>query len=634
MTNQVRLYKNTGFDSVNIPDNVNLLNQCEYIDVDAIWTYQNQELATIRIKTNFGDVYAVDYARIGPILPGTIYFNSYYFVTSVIMLNPTTAELTLQIDAISTIGVEKIYNSILSGWCNRRCVVDDTLFNNIIDEDFTPTQPLEHDEQIIKLSNTGILCIVSTIDLDKIDNLAEVYKASLESAELNVVVPTVPVIDFNYTKIIIDYQGLEIERELVGKRLYLIDTVNDTEEILNKYQKALRDVWSLGLSDAISAIYYLPIGTLGTLEFNYNLEYMETETQTSALKFLKIFGGSVPVNKIPFKWNIEIKNNKVFATKYNNYRLISCVSGNEAIYYAGDIYNKIDESEYPNIAVNLDGSDNGTVYAKPEYIKGVDLSQSSQPYEIFRDAVTGGSWIPFNYNNPRPKGIIKTLNELNYTNAFAGLNELGNILGSASRVAINTMPTGKNLYEKTISPYDPGTPGLVSQQQLQMGAFDSVQPITSQTVIPANIPIISGLANLAGSLYNSKVNKIGRNINASNQLVQTPQTWFPIDETMSLFIGNSFYIIRERLSDSDSKKFDRYLTMFGYSVNEPLTRECFMGRQYFNYIECSDLTLGVIQNIPLRLKELAIEQLENGIRIWHTLVNPSAYNNNPIVPVG
>lgn len=618
-----RLYLDTGFSYENIPDSASLLNNpnVKFIDVDAVWLYQNQEQGVIRVKSTFDNIYPVDYCRIGS--------SSYYFVTNVTMINPNTAELSLVIDAITTIGLNNITDNLAGGWCTRRCVTDDTLFNNCIDEDFVPTQSLENDTQDIKISNNGILAIVSSIDLSKVGELlSQGYKNSIESTSVDVSVPTVPAINFKYTKITIDYQGLKLTRELVGKRMYLVGiTDGDTQD--NMLIDALTTVWSLGLFDAIAGIYYLPIGEEGT---GSNFTYDATLNIGDGLFWiseLTVHGGFFKLDRIPFKWNTpNVKNNKVFATKYNTYRLISMVSGNEANYYAGDIYDNLNNPDAPNIAINIDGSDNGTTYAKPEYIRGVDLSQTSKKFEIMRDAVTGGDWVSLNYNQARPKGIIKTLNSLNLSRANTVLNIPSKILPNLS---LPNLSKNGNIYESMTMPYYPSS-SLVSQQQIAGGAIDQVSPITGYNYF--GNPRIGSFGNVVGAISGLKDSGAGLLANSqeiANAFIQSPETWFPIDNTLSLFYGNSYYVIRERLSDEDTLKFDKYLTMYGYKVNEPLTKECFYGRQYFNYIKADCINIKTINRVPLRLKQIAIEQLQGGIRIWHTLVNSNAYNNNPIV---
>lgn len=631
----VRLFKNTGFNADNIPDNASLLNDdnISKVDVDAVWLYQNQNVGKIRIKTNFTDIYSVDYCRIGSV--GNNQTFTYYFVSNIVMVNPVTAELDLQIDAITTIGLSNIANNILSGWCRRRCVTDDTLFSNCIDEDFIPTEPIKSDTYFIDVPKDGRLVAVSTIDLDKIDYVCELYKSSLESTSVDVAVPSVPVINSDYTKVRIMYKNLYVERELVGKRMYDLTRGDD---YIVKYQKAIRTVWSLGLQDAIVGIYYLPVGSLDSGFLNninyFNGRYGTSADDNTAISLQFITGAKI--DTIDFKWNTTAKNNKVFSTRFNKLKLMSVSSGNSADYLASEIYNNTDKAEF---VVTLDPSENGTTRCKPKYIRGVDLDTTTNQFELFRDTVTGSNWVSANINMQLPKGIAKTLNSLNIDETAGTLGSAGSGLKSLFGLGLPNLEKNGNLYESFTMPYYPST-SLVSQEQVYSGALDQVSPITKYNYI-GNPKITFGQnSGFISTTFNSLINKQRRNLSRANLYMQTPETWFPIDDNISNYIGNSYYVVRERLSDKDTQKFDRFLTMYGYAVNEPLTKDCFYGRQYFNYIECEDLTLGKlnvgsqqgnIQECPLRLKQIAIDMLQGGVRIWHTIVNINAFNNNPIV---
>ena len=68
--------------------------------------------------------------------------------------------------------------------------------------------------------------------------------------------------------------------------------------------------------------------------------------------------------------------------------------------------------------------------------------------------------------------------------------------------------------------------------------------------------------------------------------------------------------------------------MYGYAQSKPLEKSDFTNRRYFNYVQADGVNVG--GNIGLRIREMIAQQLSGGVRIWHTLPNPSYYNNNPI----
>ena len=104
------------------------------------------------------------------------------------------------------------------------------------------------------------------------------------------------------------------------------------------------------------------------------------------------------------------------------------------------------------------------------------------------------------------------------------------------------------------------------------------------------------------------------------------------------YVGNKFFLVRHRLSDADTIRYDKYLTAYGYSTSEPLTAECFTCRQYFNYVRATDVNIEFKSGTPnfgLRTRQQIANQLNAGVRIWHVLPNSetgrSAFDNNPII---
>ena len=74
MESSVRLYKNTNFDLTNRPDNPNLLNSFDFLDVPFIYVKQNINLSRIKIEKTINELLNIDYCRIADV---------YYFVRSI-----------------------------------------------------------------------------------------------------------------------------------------------------------------------------------------------------------------------------------------------------------------------------------------------------------------------------------------------------------------------------------------------------------------------------------------------------------------------------------------------------------------------------------------------------------------------
>lgn len=87
---------------------------------------------------------------------------------------------------------------------------------------------------------------------------------------------------------------------------------------------------------------------------------------------------------------------------------------------------------------------------------------------------------------------------------------------------------------------------------------------------------------------------------------------------------NSFYNIFSIYSENDIKAFDRFLTLYGYKVNNKvLTDEDFYSRPSFNFIRANDIAIQSNYH-SMRLVNEVRDQLKAGIRIWHEMPNSEA----------
>lgn len=609
----VRLYKNTGFDLNNIPDSYSLLQSCSHFDCDAVWIYQDKINGTIRVKGTYGDMLAVDYLTFSIQSSG---YSSCYFVTNVTMLNPSTAELSLQLDAVTTIGLNLISSNLAGGWCTRRHVNDDTLFSNNIEEGFIPAEPLEIDYKQMGITNgLGVTVIASTVDLDKIGLVAKSFNDPLN--ELTVTVPQLPTNSIGtIINITPSINSKEYSKEIPNTTLYIY---NRNPEY---YSAALALIWSLGMVDSISAIYRCPGFSNEQYKPSIDEDVYKNVLPNSTSTNLNSGGliwGTVdfsPVSTdsgIPQKWSSLAKNNKVFSDQFNNITVMSFSSGDSLDFNASDI--KTNDNNF-QFYYWYDPAPNGKSYIRPKNFQGLTGTNN----DIFFQIISGSIW-PNNqvlFLNREGWNITKKLRGLElqqqgYDSFFNLLSAIGNV----AKMPLNTSVT--NLKQTPMySGLDFSNPD---------------NPVATYETLNYSFPKTSlGVVNNAQHGLSMGLKHRDSAINyAVNTGITSPTIKFPIDNSLIELIGNGFNILRTRLSVNDTNRFDRYLTEFGYAVNEPITSDVFSGRQYFNYVKCSDLSIAPITNIPSYIIDEAINHLESGVRIWHTLVNKAAYNNNPIV---
>ena len=112
----VRVWSNTGFNSINIPDSPSLLDSLPSATYPALDLLQNRFLTSIRIRATFDQVKNADFCKLG---------DFYYFVDGVTMTSGDVAVLGLIPDFITSAGgVGSL--SILDGVTSRVHVTDDT----------------------------------------------------------------------------------------------------------------------------------------------------------------------------------------------------------------------------------------------------------------------------------------------------------------------------------------------------------------------------------------------------------------------------------------------------------------------------------------------------------------------------
>lgn len=544
----VTLYKNTGYDSKNVPDAGTRLSSGK--TVPAVWLYQNYPLSTIRIKYTWDDIQGVDYVKLN---------DAYYFVDGIKMINENTCELAISYDALTTVGISNI--TFNGGWCTRRHVESDEMLEWSIPEDFSPNDDGVVEYESIDFAGDSKTFVASTVGLSW-DNLYTIAKTYEDATTKQIVtVPQVPPPSYK-TEFRINTPSVRYDKEVPGVTLYDFDAVYE--------QLAL--VRSLGLDDCLVGCYNIPrdlivTATQGTGE----IRFIEGKIQgkTSALKFA---------------WSSKVKNNKVFSGQFNKYLVCSMASGDKTEYEASNI--GLNNAEAPTFLVLVDPAPEGKTYLAPSVFQGTEHSSK----DIFMSVTEGAQWqsTPILYR--KTSGSSTEMANYNYQYDMARLDFITQQAQIAASMA-------GNLAGKYIDP--------------AALAGDAIQGLTGMY------------------RYNRTTNINNLNFLASQ--LKAPEMKFPRTANMQDYIGNGFLISRTRLSDADTERYDKYLTMYGYRVNEPLTKSAFTCRKYFNYVECSDLSITIPSKYPLIVRQMIIDTLTSGVRIWHKKPSSSYFTNNPIV---
>lgn len=588
MAYTVSLYYNTGFDSVNIPDSPALLEQVDKLDFDALNILQNQELGSIRIKATFEQVKNADYCRIGEM---------YYYINSVTMLNANTCELSLHCDYISSLGGVSMI-SIDSGWLTRAHVDDDALFKWTIPEDFVPNESLQINQSsdLIDYSgSTDKILIQSTVNLPSLKDVDTELKAltfTSGTTEDAMYIPYCPPVLYETTVGMVwgdPASGTGIKSTTTPKSVLFL---GENEANI----KGLSVLRSISAESSILAQYVIPSVFINS---SYStVSDFGSYTSLISNKF------SHNITSLPFVYDSEIKNKKCFCGEYNKYILFSNVSGNKTESLPEDICGG--GLGYPLISSSSDLRPNGSPFAWFTYNRGIlDYDLQNAVYGLpWQDAPlvytskSGSNLDRYNFLSSMYKQNVNFNSYL----AGAGVGALGSALSSATSTNFSTQQGGYNFLGSARESIGNGGFGYVNQGlNLGLNSFNYEMDRSKQT---------------QQFLF--------------NQAYQAPEIQFPRQEGLRDFIGNNFKVYRLRLSYNDLRRFDKYLTAFGYKLNEIFDKKYFTTRQKFNYIEASSVQLSTVNASPLRLRIGAENQLTGGVRVWHVIPNLEAFNENPI----
>ena len=603
MEAKVTIYWGTGIDPQKIPYNINsYLAGRDRLSVSAVWTLQTKDLAKLRldavaIKSAGQEIMDADYLTVE---------NDCYFIGEIIMLSEMTAELTLIPDYIDSLGGLSVLAGKISGWDSRAHVAlaDDKLFSNVIEEPFTPSAPLEitgYEKLTGDDTTWGTTVVAANVDLTKIvKNEALEYKtASGETAIIPQLqpVPSAGTAEENKVAECFSYMELPV----AGGKKRVIPATACFPFRSTGIQKGIQTARSLGMEDTITAEYVLP-DYWGTATLGVEDEETLTAVFTSLHGVKKEL---VPTNsKLTLAVPGTYKNKKV-SSKMNEFVLMSMCSGDKQMFDAQDLRN---ESGKPKFIAFSDPAPDGRPYCQPKYYEGGTCPD-------FAHAVQGATWqnAPLVYSQASGSAISTA----EYAMKMANLSDN---YGTQKRTqALEMTQSGLNLAKDTI--------GTLTNDSI----LDELNPVKQAgEIAQAGIGIASGTIGMVNQgLKNAQANRNAEyQMNATRlaynigQRVVVPEIRFPQATSLQNYIGNGFYLYRICMSEADCKRFDKFLTMYGYAQDKPFEASDLTNRSSFNYIRMSDVQIANTGNthMPRRYILGAEAQLSHGVRVWHVAI--------------
>lgn len=623
----VRIYKNTGLNAVNIVDKPSLLNdssQFEFDSVQALDILQNIHLATIKVKSTWQNIKDVDYCRIGNQQDG--YF--YYFVDGVRMCAVDVAELNLIPDFITSAGgIDNV--EILDGIVTRCHVSSDNYGEwNIEDEFLTPSQPLLLDTHQINFGTSSQVVIESSLDLGAMASVGA-SDAYIDSEDESVQVP------------ITITNKATTQYEMNGQ------TGSETETTLTPVNNVIRAginrCRSLGVESAVRAQVVYP-NSLVSFQTAYERALPKSEATGGGVDISNegariadaYFGAKYLLSEhYPngVEWTVITRAYSSFVDNATSLQYEYQNVNNKRVLYGSLNRVGILTTAGNRLESNPEETRSGDTYIT---IRSVgDPHPTGAPYHRFKTMNGNSSTSAFFMN--AVKGLNWKQIPLMYSEKSGNALDAINFQNSREQadLTFNTSPSGLAYKAFNALTGDKGQAGALTMGGAM--ATGALAGVGGGAFIGGGIGAVIG--GIGGALTGALAT--GRTVDAYNltrkqemqqfaiqQHVTSPDINISYDgEAFRDFYGETVIVYRYRPTPSDINRLDTILTMYGYKVNIAGKDAPTNNRQYFNYL-MGNLTIG--GNIPKWLADGITMQVANGVRIWHVKPSSNYYNNNPI----
>lgn len=600
MAYSVKCYFYTGFNAVNIPDSPDLLSKFRNTTLPAIDLLQPAGLSQVYVKTTWETISGVDYCQIG---------DEYYSVGTPQMVAEDVALLSLVPDMLTTLGGpgKLVY---LDGITERHTTASDNLFEYTQEDEYmTPQQPLvlEVSNNMLFAGNTSShTAVESTIDLVKLGSQFDeegnfngtgitFEDTSTAHSGESVTVP--------YTEGVgarTNYQlGSQASNSVLSPNTRLYEASEDHPLVM----RALAAVRSLGIESALISQVAYPdefvqsvIGSDG----QYSSTVGKDLTESTGLKF---------------NYNETVKNKRLLCGQYCKYGLLSA-SGASGEYLPEQIS---EDDSAPSVRCLSDPRPDGKPYFRFTNYEG----NSNTDTGFFISCISGMQWqnVPLTYT--APSGSY--MNEINFRNdaKIAGNQQVYNQRQAVVDTIQGAVSGGLNAAASIAGIAGIGTvanPG--SAVAAGIGAANTI----------FNTAVDTG-QSIAAIVHSKTQYEMARNKELQNfqisQNVVAPDVLFPFNANIIRdFIGNGVIAYRYHYSGADATRIDKILTMYGYKDSVALTPDLFSNRTNFDYVRAFGVSIGTT-TVAMWRKEVATEQLNAGVRVWHVAPNPSYYSDNP-----
>ena len=668
-TYNVRCYYNTGFNAVNIPSSPDVLKQFTPHTFPALEVLQDLGLSEIKIKATWGQAQEIDYICLytPTTVEGQVEKAVYYIVTGIPeMVATDVAKLPVVCDYYNTAGGIN-YIDILDGITSRVTVSKDvpkTGWNPTSSEDYlygedpllAPSGPLNLATKWERVYSTDYHSYIeTTLDLVQTDltNIGKVYYESEAEGETlgQTVTPRVTVSDLTTTLVdakLGNTAGTYINPET---RIYQVDDeytgwVGDPDATArNSIGAGIATARSLRVEDAVLNKVIIPVDAVEVTKAyqNWSRTYKDGTSKRRTDQQITYMKGvakkvAVEFNSDYSEYGLTVHNNRLLYGSYTPIGMMT-TAGNK-------VELNMEQVSVGNGTVNIRSYTDPSLGGCPYYMfERTDISPRTtigdDEVGMFSQAVSGLTWKQAPLKFSETKGSLLNAIELRNSRMIADTSAANFVRSNDYAQSVNALNTLMSSVNSVTS--------------MNSGAMNAIND-RSLSVLGMNRGVASSIGEnyggVVGSLTQGFVNDIGLDVQRQNaeasylaakgaeltqyavtQNVFVPEIKFPYNSTFfrDLF-GEGILLYRYKYSKADVKRIDKLLTMYGYKVTKQLEKKDFSSRKYFNYIECSSLSVQAKGNYnTIAVSDGISKQLQVGTRLWHVKPDSSHYTNNPIV---
>lgn len=606
----ITLFLDTGFTDDNFPDSPTLLGQG--IQSDAQDLVQIFGLNSLRVFCNENTACRCDYIGIGSDTDTV-----YYRVSGYRMLDAGTAELAISLDMLLTIGgisafASDGYVQFLDGITERAHIAKSA--------DNVGTMPIEPDEllscsqplKIVQTKTCRPYSRSSTSDTTIIESAINVGKMGYNA--LNGIAGSA------YTYVDTQY-AVGTAEYTVPMPIYITDTERTRWRLIGmtdtiptpgtayfdlsnvNVQKGLEIVQGLGLTSAIVSSYVIP------KDFDWQ---MNTDSYGRIQTIVAYAGGVGDLSvDTPHDYNYiydtSVSNKRVLYGEHNRYTIQAIATGEKTEFLPEELVHTGDD--YPQPYCIVDPRSSGKPYYRFQFFRGSDANSPGTiegRTSFFRGAVKGMTWAdaPQVYTSKNGNlidnltySMDKDIANYEYEADRAKFsNKLKDVFGMAKGY-LNADFSGSATYGGASRDIYAPEFWAYNQERLKH-AGEELQRDRDYAI---------------------------------SQKIVAPTICFPLNETLRDLNGNGCIAYRVRPTDYDLHRQDKLLTMYGYKQTKALEVSDLSNRSKFNYVKAHGVRIAVRPNTALfsnsQISDALSAQFENGVRIWHTQPDYTAYTD-------